>query len=67
LSTSTTQGVTVPRTDCQTSPAASPPESASMPKKASRQFFAWTRAEPIRSSQACPARWYGVSGSGVAP
>ncbi len=42
--------------DCQTRPAASPPLSVSMPKKARRQFFAWTRAEPMRSSQAWPAR-----------
>ena len=52
LSTSTTQGVTMPRADCQTRAAASPPLSVNMPKKARRQFFAWTRAEPMRSSQA---------------
>ena len=28
-----------------------------VPKKASRQFFAWTRAEPMRSSQTWPAFW----------
>ena len=30
----------------------------------SRQLRAWTRAEPIRASQSCPARWNGVSGTG---
>jgi hypothetical protein len=48
----------VPRADCQTRPAASSPLSISVfsvPKKARRQFFAWTRAEPMRSSQAWPA------------
>ena len=56
LSTSTTQGVIVPRAACQTSPAASPPEIRSDPKKAKRQLRAWTRADPIRSSQTCAAR-----------
>ena len=28
----------------------------SAPKKANRQFFAWTRADPMRSSQTWPAR-----------
>ena len=38
--TSTTQGVTVPRADCQTRPPASPPLIRSAPKKAKRQFLA---------------------------
>ena len=47
----TTQGTMVPRADCQTSAAAKPADSISEPKAISRQFLAWTRAEPMRSSQ----------------
>lgn len=32
-----------------------------------QQFRAWTRAEPMRSSQTCAAFWYGVAGWGVRP
>jgi hypothetical protein len=41
--------------------------SAELPRAMSRQLRAWTRAEPMRSSQTCAAFWYGVSGSGVRP
>ena len=47
----TTQGVMVPRVDCQTRTPASPPDSKRDPNAISRQFFAWIRADPIRSSQ----------------
>ena len=43
--------------DSRKSPADRPPDSSRPPKAASRQLRAWTRAEPIRSSQAWPARW----------
>jgi hypothetical protein len=36
--------------------AAKPADRASEPKAISRQFFACTRAEPMRSSQTCAAR-----------
>jgi hypothetical protein len=51
LSTCTIQGVTVPRADCETRPAANPPHSVSMAKKASRQFLACTRADPPKPVQ----------------
>jgi hypothetical protein len=56
LSTWTIQGVIVPRIAMPMSPAMDNASSASAAKQASRQFRAWTRPDPIRSSQSCPAR-----------
>ena len=38
-------------------PMASPPARMRLPKAIRRQFFACTRAEPMRSSQTCAAFW----------
>ena len=56
LSTCTTHGTTEPLSDCQTKAAESPADKANDPKANRRQFFACTRAEPMRSSQTCAAR-----------
>ena len=51
-------------------PSATPPPAISsasvrQPKAIRRQFFAWTRGEPMRLSHTWPAAWYGVAGCGV--
>jgi hypothetical protein len=56
-STCTTQGTIGGRAPiARRAPAAKPAERISEPKAMSRQFFACTRAEPMRSSQTCAAR-----------
>ena len=54
--------------DCaerQTRPPAISTAKVRQPNAMKRQFFACTRAEPMRSSQTCAADWYGVAGCGV--
>ena len=54
--TCTTHGAIEPFIDCQNSAPDRPADRASEPKAISRQFFACTRAEPMRSSQTWAAR-----------
>jgi hypothetical protein len=51
----------VPRVDCQTSPRQDRPRGRAYRRKASRQFFACTRAEPMRSSHDLCRALIGVS------
>ena len=49
------QGTMVPRADCQTNAAARPAMRKSSPSAMRRQLRAWTRDEPMRSSQSWAA------------